>query len=297
MGREFFVKPVLRGLDAGDFDSVFAAFCSAFEGYSAQTQRPNAEAFHSMLRRRGVRWPLSVGAWVGQDLVGFSLLALDHWDGRNTAYVIVNGVLPAWRGQRLVGQTLELATVSAQKLGAERVTLEVLQNNHAALQAYRRFGFVERRQLTCFELDVNALTGTDLFGDFTVADCRRANWPEWRQFGDWRPSWQNDERAIERDRPASKFLLAADSENTLGYLVVAPATGDVPQFAVRRSSRRRKVATALLQAAARASKAPALRVINVDARASDVHDFLNSFNAAQPHHQFEMEKTLIGGTD
>lgn len=50
-------------------------------------------------------------------------------------------VLPGWRGQRVAQQMLALVEAIARERGACKLTLEVLQGNAPALQAYAREGF------------------------------------------------------------------------------------------------------------------------------------------------------------
>ena len=50
-------------------------------------------------------------------------------------------VLPAYRGRRVAESMLDLVTEIAQKRGACKLTLEVLQGNRAAVKLYERVGF------------------------------------------------------------------------------------------------------------------------------------------------------------
>ncbi|WP_085444644.1 GNAT family N-acetyltransferase [Magnetofaba australis] len=50
-------------------------------------------------------------------------------------------VLPAYRGQGVAGAMLAEIEAIARARGCCKVTLEVLENNHAAQSAYRKYGF------------------------------------------------------------------------------------------------------------------------------------------------------------
>ena len=93
----------------------------------------------------------SVIAWAGQGgpgepdeqavglvncFMGFSTFAC-----RPLVNVHDLAVLPQWRGQRLAGRMLAEVERIARERGACKLTLEVLQGNAPALQAYAREGF------------------------------------------------------------------------------------------------------------------------------------------------------------
>jgi ribosomal-protein-alanine N-acetyltransferase len=55
--------------------------------------------------------------------------------------ILTIGVVPAWRGRGAGGKLLAAALVRAGEGGADRVFLEVAEDNEAALALYRRHGF------------------------------------------------------------------------------------------------------------------------------------------------------------
>ena len=100
------------------------------------------------------------------------------------------------------------------------------------------------------------------------------------------PSWQNSTASILRAR--DRYVVLGDDDS---YAIVFPATGDVPQFAVRPEARRRGAGTRLFQDAAATAGKP-LRIINVDARDEGIAAFLAALGAQRFVRQIEMERSV-----
>jgi ribosomal protein S18 acetylase RimI-like enzyme len=63
------------------------------------------------------------------------------------------GVAPPARGQGLGGRLIEAVLEIAGRLGLDRVQLEVIEGNAAAIRTYERAGFATRRQVRIVERD------------------------------------------------------------------------------------------------------------------------------------------------
>lgn len=80
---------------------------------------------------------LVLGAWQGQALLGYALIARLAFDAELQAI----GVARAWRGQGLGRALLEEALAQARAWQRERLLLEVRAGNHAAIRLYEAAGF------------------------------------------------------------------------------------------------------------------------------------------------------------
>lgn len=124
--------PIERILTAADLDGVLEIEAESFnnpttrEWYERELERPEV-CFIYVLRTPAVRVAAFCAFWRVADQAHINNLA----------------VRPELRGQGLGSEMLEAIVVEAQRLGAERLTLEVRRSNIAAQRLYLRAGFRE----------------------------------------------------------------------------------------------------------------------------------------------------------
>lgn len=280
-----------RSLRAADFDEIHRAFVGAFSDYVVP-MKPAPEALREMFTRRGWVPELSSGVFEGKRLVAFTINGLDGTTGYDTG----SGVIPSHRRRGLARQTMEHSFELLRRAGATRYVLEVLEPNVAAATLYQDVGFAETRRLDCWTLEVSSPhggVGKVRGGARTTVPFSAASQasplPEGDKELSWwdvQPSWQNSTASILRAR--DRYTVLGDDDS---YAIVFPATGDVPQFAVRREARRRGLGTRLLQDAAATAGKP-LRILNVDARDQGMAAFLAALGAQRFVRQIEMERFL-----
>lgn len=259
---------MIRTLHHTPFEIIHHAFVEAFSDYVVP-MRPTAEALREMCTRRAWVPELSSGLFEGEQLVAFTLNAIDG----GVAYDTGSGVIPSHRRRGLARQTMQDSIELLRDAGAATYLLEVLEPNTGAIALYQGLGFVEARRLDCWTL---GLEGSGSFGSRTIEE----GW--W----DVQPSWQNSTASLARAHDEHVIL-----GNDDGYVIVFPNTGDVPQLAVRPEARRRGLGTQLLRAAAAVAQKP-LRLINVDARDAGIAAFLAALGAHRFVRQIEMQRAL-----
>lgn len=280
-------------LDPSQLGAMHETFCAAFSDYSLPARRTRDE-LEALMVRRGVRYDLSVGVFDGERMVAVMAVGLDDWRGQCTAYDIYTGVDPSHRGRGLAGEMFRFARPAVVAAGAECFLLEVLQANEVAVRAYRRTGFRPLRELPCLELPPEAVTRlarrdaapvdpdvTLRLGSVDSASCERL----WS----WHPSWQNGPASMARlvDRRVAWGAWAGD--RLVGYGIVLPELGDLPQLAVDPGRRRRGVGTSLLAALARElPEGRPLRALNIDGEAAADLAFLQAHGAREYTRQWEM---------
>ena len=265
-----------RTLAEGDFDAVVAAFNEAFSDYAVRFSM-SAPQLREICTRRAVVFELSVGAFDGDRLVGFTLNGFD--DG--TTYDSGTGVVPSHRRRGLARRMMEHIMPVLRDAGARRYVLEVIESNTRAVALYESLGFSTIRTLTCWNY---ASHGT---GDEAIRPI--ADFPD--DFHDVEPTWQNSAAAIRRAADPRVILGAFDGELLTGYAVVFPRTHDLAQLAVRPTYRRRGVGSALLDRAS-AEAEGTLRILNVDAGDAGIEAFLRARDAEQFIRQREMARLL-----
>jgi ribosomal-protein-alanine N-acetyltransferase len=80
-------------------------------------------------------------AWSGMELAGL-VAAYANDPERRTAFITSVSVLPTWQGQGLGSRLLLACIERVRGLGFEGIELEVDGRNTAAMQLYRKHGFV-----------------------------------------------------------------------------------------------------------------------------------------------------------
>ncbi|HEX6161392.1 MAG TPA: GNAT family N-acetyltransferase [Thermoanaerobaculia bacterium] len=240
-----------RTLTADDFDAVYAAFADAFSDYVVKFS-PNREQLTEMLTRRGYVPEASVGLFDDERLVAFTLNGVEG----ERAYDSGTGVVLSHRQQGLGRVVMEASFDALRRQGCTSYVLEVLDNNHKAIELYRGLGFEEIRALQCWTYQ------------WTENDAGRiARAPL--------PSWQNSDASLAR---------AQDQRVTLGEgSVVFLSNGDL----VLRGT----LTAGLLREAAAIALKP-LRIMNVDERDGEVAAFLEGAGAMRTVRQLELVRKL-----
>ncbi|HEX7678163.1 MAG TPA: GNAT family N-acetyltransferase [Thermoanaerobaculia bacterium] len=271
---------MFRTLTAGDFDAVVACFNEAFRDYAVRFSL-TAPQLREIVARRAVDFDLSVGAFDGGRLVGFTLNGVDG----ETAYDSGTGVVPSHRRQGLARDMMTFMLSRLRDAGARRYLLEVIETNTRAASLYESLSFTTMRPLSCWKHDSGNAVG--------VVSIRPidADWDLFASFLDAAPAWQNSEASIRRARDPRVILGAFDGDLLAGYAIVFPLTHDLAQLAVRRTHRRRGIGAALIERAAVEAEGM-VRILNVDARDEGIDAFLQARGAEQFIRQREMARAL-----
>lgn len=278
-----------RFLQKEIFPQLYAAFINAFSDYAVKMQ-PSQEQFFEMLTRRGIRYDLSVGAFSGGQLVGFNLNALDLWKGRLTVYDTGTGVIPQYRGQSIASQIFAFSLPKLKQVSAQHYILEVIDTNVSAIRVYQNVGFRTSRKLESFKLDGSVTVSSKK--ETVGIELRIESEPDWelfQSFWDWEPSWQNSISSINRSLDKKVVAGAFFEGRCVGYGIVYPSNGDIPQLAINEAYRRRGIGTRILQSLeAQIEREQTGRMINVDAAAEGTLRFCEGVGMKKIVSQYEM---------
>jgi ribosomal protein S18 acetylase RimI-like enzyme len=275
----------LRALTVEELPHVHAAMLDAFADYPIPMQLSPA-ALELLVTRRGVIWPLSLGAFERGELVGYTLTARQG----ARAYDVMSGVRRRMQGRGVIGRLFAELWPRLRELGVERMQLEVITTNTPAQKAYERIGFAWVRRLICMRWP-NRPRVRPLFRSLLeLREVDALEWARWADACEVVPAWPSERPTIDRSTPRVTLEAWAGGE-PLGFAIACGR--DVLQLAVQPHARRRGVGSALLAALDERTRTDApLRVLNVDARAAGTLAWLAATGAEVFVEQDELVREL-----
>jgi ribosomal protein S18 acetylase RimI-like enzyme len=286
-----------RSLIDTPIEHIHKAFLLGFSDYFVPMQ-VSLDDFKTMHAIRGVDYSLSIGAFDGDDLVGFTTNGIGIWRGLPTAYDAATAVAQKYRGR---GISREMFRVMEQTLVAEgyrRYLLEVITTNAPAIALYERLGFKTMRTLSCLRVSSEALL-THARDAFDVREAPVSEWQTLRSALEsdssrsFLPAWQNSWDAVQRYPDKFRVIAVRDDHQLLGYGVFSFGKGSIHQVWVAPRHRRRGVGRAILRRIAEAAApTPTLVWANVDASSTETMAFLATFGFEEFVAQYEMEREL-----
>lgn len=143
----------VRHLGNTDFETIMECFLLSFENYHVQMPT-DYEFYRTRWVAAGVRYDLSYGMFDGDKLVGFIINAIDKRQGHLTAYNSGTGVIPKYRGKRIVKSIYGFAIPDLVKNGITKCQLEVITENVRAIKSYEGIGFKVCKHYKCFKGDI-----------------------------------------------------------------------------------------------------------------------------------------------
>lgn len=266
-----------------DTDSLTQTFNIAFENYFVPFKL-TPQLLHQRIHNSGIDLSHSIGAFENKKLVGFMLIAIDDWGDKKTAYNGGTGVIPKFRGQRLVKQMYDYAIPEFKKLGVEQLILEVICENEKAIKAYESVGMKIDRRLCCYSGEINASQSEHI--DISIKISNEPDWTQYDSIQDFTPSWDHVKQSVNRSQANYKYVELFQDEKLVGYGIINPLNGAVPQFGVSKDCRRNRLGTILFKTLAEI-KSP-LKLNNIDSSYEPANEFLKHLGLNNPIDQFEM---------
>ncbi len=285
----------LRFLAKDNLPEVYVTFVEAYSDYAVDMRYNTEPGFAHRMVKNAVDFGLSVGAYDGGRLVGFTLVGVDNWRGTRCAFDAMTGIVKSHRGQGIAGKMFDTTFPRLKAAGVKEFWLEVLQSNAPAIKAYQRTGFRTVREFDCFQARLDALSanghGT---GPIEVQAIERAELGRYADWLDWQPSWENSLAAIERIPDEVVLLGARCAGERAGVLVYYPTLSWIMCLAVARPYRRQGVASTLLRALKRrlSDGASTIKVIGVERADDGMQGFLKQAGFEVYTSLYEMKMEL-----
>lgn len=263
-------------------DKLTSVFNAAFADYFVPLHLSAAQLQQKMAND-SIDPGLSVGAFDGEELVGFILQGTDTVEGIFTVYNGGTGVLPAYRGQGITQAMYRFVLPELKRRGVRKALLEVIDRNEAALKSYKATGYSVDREFLCFRGQPQL---TKQKHDCTIQEVDQPDWSYLQTFWDWMPSWQNGITALLNAGKASRITGVYEGDRLVAYAAYNQQNR-IAQFAVDKAYRRRGLGRLLLGHISDGGTRPVL-VVNIPADATPTVAFLESLGLEMFVAQYEM---------
>jgi ribosomal protein S18 acetylase RimI-like enzyme len=282
-----------RSLSEEDFGRLYQTLLEAFSDYIVPMQ-PEIDALKRLYLIEGVALDYSFGAFDDDKMVGFTVNGIGDWQGKLTAYDAGTGIIPAYRRKGISRRMFEYILPVLRERQIEQYLLEVIVENKPAFELYKNLGFQIEREFAVFKRDkifISEDSRPQYQQNIGIKEIENPDWNSLQSFWTYHPSWQNSIDSMKRstaDTAIYKKVLVVFLDNKIiGYGIVFPKSGNVPQFVIAENHRRKGFGGVLLNALQKQAEA-ALKVNNVDEKARDVTAFLQANGFSLLTRQYEM---------
>ncbi|WP_299364969.1 GNAT family N-acetyltransferase [Winogradskyella sp.] len=271
----------VRHLGNTGFKVIMECFLSAFENYYVQMPT-NHDYYKQRWKAAGVQYDLSFGMFDGERLVGFIINAIDKRQGHLTAYNSGTGIIPDYRGQRIVKTIYEYAIPELKRKGIAKCQLEVITENEKAIKSYQGTGFGICKHYKCYKGTISSQGQQDF--NLKKVEHQSIDWhiiPDQDLY-----SWDNQKESLAKGNYEYYQLFV---NNTIqSYFVMDSASGYVAQFGVLEDSH--KQWETLFMAIKSINQN--VRINNIDERLRDKINAVESLGLQNSFNQYEMELFL-----
>ena len=265
-------------------------FNEAFSDYVIPFQ-VSLEQLADKFAGAGVIYQLSFGAFDQDKQVAFVMHGIGDHNGKRTAFNTGTGVVPLYRGRRLVEQIYRHAIPILKKHHIQKCLLEVIQTNDKAIKAYTAIGFQIHRELVCFKGRIDVTLPDDhSFTSIATVRLEEFDWTSVHSYWNFEPSWEQSVHAILRNPHLYDVVTIREENKICGYAVIKSANGAVLQFGVLQEKRNQGFGRSLFHWIGK--RYPTITVNNVDKRDRNCIRFLQEVGLDIYIEQYEMQKEL-----
>lgn len=271
----------IRSLDNTPIDDIIACFIIAFKGYFVKM--PTDPGYYKKRwKATGVQWDRSYGMFVKNELVAFILTAIDEREGGRIAYNAGSGVIPEYRGQRIIKAIYEYALPIFRENGISKCVLEVIKENKVALRSYESIGFNICKSYKCFGGEIAGINKAGIvLKELTYQDV------DWSRMGRQDLySWDNHRHSLKNGY--YRYFQVLNGVLPESFFVIDITSGYVPQLEAL--GIRPLVWERLFQAIR--SLSSSIKINNVDEILTEKLKALESAGLENTIDQYEMELDL-----
>ena len=274
----------VRNLANISFDELLSCFLAAFENY--YVQMPTDKGYYKeRWRLAKVDYNYSYGMFDKNKLVGFIIHAIDKRNGTLIAFNTGTGVLPSYRGKKIVKSIYQFALKDLEQNGIEKITLEVIRKNEIAVKTYKSIGFEICKNYQCFTGIIN-VENTNHF-DLEEVELSKVKWenlPSQQSY-----SWDFQKETILEGN--YRFFQIVYKKEFESFFIINPVNHYLVQFDVLNAKKNswQRLFSAIKK------YLDTVKVINVDDRFEDKIIQLHNMGLENFVNQYEMELNIKDG--
>ena len=260
---------VVRHLGDTDFKTIMECFLSAFENYFVKM--PTDHNFYKeRWKAAGVNFNLSYGMFDNDQLVGFIINAIDQRQGELIAYNSGTGVVPDYRGKRIVKAIYDYA-------------IPDLTENVKALKSYEGIGFEICKKYKCY----GGMISVETQNNYTLKEVsfEANNWdalPNQNLY-----SWDNQSKSLEKGN--YKYVYVIVDNQVHSFFAINTNNGYVAQLEVLNST----LSSWNILFSAIQSIQKEVKINNIDDRLIDKIKAVEFAGLKNTVNQYEMELSLL----
>ncbi len=197
----------------------------SFKNYSEEMPT-DIEFYKRKFDINRVNYEYSYGIFVKDELVAFVINGIDESNGRLTAFNLGTGVVPSYRGLRLIDKIYDTSIPILKSNQISTCLLEVIKENEKAIHVYKRIGFKIGRTIQYFEGYCSSKNIISKVVEITF----EASWVKFHTNENLN-RWENQYEGILRSKLFSKTYLVCDlNNNEIGYFTINDQNKRVIRF-------------------------------------------------------------------
>ena len=267
----------VKHLGDTEFGEIMECFLLAFEGYFVKMPTDH-NYYKQRWKAAKVDFELSYGMFNNDKLVGFIIHAIDDRKGDITAFNTGTGVIPEYRGKRIVKSIYEFAISDLIKNGITKSVLEVIIENEKAIKAYKGIGFEICKNFKCFSGELSESKNDIEIIEVSFNEILWEHIPNQDKY-----SWDFHYRSLKMGN--SKYYNVMKNGSIESFFAINPENGTINQLEVLNNQP--IIWDRLFSAIQSISKQ--VRLINVDDRLEDKLLAIEKSGLKNTVNQYEME--------
>jgi ribosomal protein S18 acetylase RimI-like enzyme len=269
---------IVEKLENIEFDIIVDCFLKSFENYYVKFPT-DKNYFKERWKMAKVDYALSYGMFDGGKLVGFIINAIDTRNGEKIAFNTGTGVLPEYRGKRIVRSIYDFAIPDLKINGVEKCSLEVIIENIKAIKSYQSIGFNICKTFNCFSGEIQLSSKEKI--ELNQVDYDAFDWEKLPNQNLY--SWDFNSKVIKNGD--YKYYQILKDNFPESFFIINPMNKYLAQFEILKKSD--GCWHRLFEGIQEVSNS--IKIINVDTRLNEKIDFLNSIGLSNTVNQYEME--------
>lgn len=274
----------IKSLQSISLEEIIECFLHSFADYFFPMPG-DLSYWENRFRCARVDYSMSFGAFDNGKMIGFIINGVDYVNGRKTAFNTGTGVIPAYRGQKIVDSIYEFAIKKFALVGIHRCTLEVIQSNHRALRVYERIGFSIKREFNCFKGEINITDESVRFQEIKFEEIKLTELNSNLDLY----SWDHLNQAVEIGNDSFRNFMVFSGVTKIGFFIINLKLGQLSQFEIfdeRDANNWQLLFNGI------AILSPSVKINNVDSRRHELIWFLNKVGLENHIDQYEMEMNI-----